>query len=47
MSQFDKINFFKQEEKIYDKYLFELKNFSPYMRMPNYSNNSKYSYHLF
>ena len=48
ISQLNKINFFlNRRKKIYDKYLLELKNFSPYMRMPDYSNNSKYSYHLF
>ena len=48
ISQLKKINFFlKNRKKIYDRYLLELKNFSPYMKIPEYPKNNKYSYHLF
>ena len=48
LSQLKKINFFlKKRKQIYNKYLFELKNFDSNLIIPNYSKSIKPSFHLF
>ena len=48
LSQLKKINYFlNKRKKIYLKYKKELGNFSRYLKIPNYPDNVKGSYHLF
>ena len=48
ISQLNKINFFiNKRKKIYEKYVLELKNFSPNLHLPEYCKETKGSYHLF
>jgi dTDP-4-amino-4,6-dideoxygalactose transaminase len=47
ISQLKKIDFFvKERKKIYEKYLLELKNFHPKLKIPEYSKKINSSYHL-
>ena len=39
--------FIQKEKKIYDKYLKEFKNFNPNLKIPIYSKEVKFAYHLF
>ena len=48
LSQMKKINFFlEKRKKIYNKYIKELKNFNQNLKFPEYSKNTKPSFHLF
>ena len=48
LSQLDKISIFvKKRKKIYERYIYELKNFNPDLIIPKYSKTNKPSFHLF
>ena len=47
LSQLSKISSFKKKEKIYKKYILELKNFNSNLIIPEYSKTIKPSFHLF
>ena len=48
LSQLKKIDFFLKKRKIiYDNYIKEFRDFSPYLTLPKYSKTIKSSYHLF
>ena len=48
LSQLDKISIFvKKRKKIYERYIYELKNFNPDLIIPKYSKTNTPSFHLF